>query len=80
MRTLKKYYVTQCELVLHKGKGDVAVHVAWIPSDKAIIGKVLRIRDMPGEWMVRETYSQQRAEDRIEGETDYKRHRKATDV
>lgn len=55
-------------------------HVAWIPSQFAVIGKRLFIEDMPGIWEVIERYETKEKEYVEARSRDYLNQRKASDI
>lgn len=63
----------QCMLVLTSNDGSLRfVDICWIPTDKAKVGRVLRIDDVDG-WVVRATYAARSFED-LEGERYMQKH------
>ena len=60
-------------------------HVAWIPDQFAVVGKVIDLRDEKGEWsrgwIVRDVYPQRLKYEYVrEHERDYKSQREASDI
>lgn len=72
---MKKEKYTQC---LMKGKNTS--YMAWIPAQKAVKGKILKIKGITEKLKVTETYSTLPRKDVVHNESDYKNHRKATDI
>jgi len=60
-------------------KGRTQAYVAWIPADKAVVGKVIKI-DGSGTWTVEEVWGKTDSDTAIAMSQAYKKHRKATDI
>lgn len=70
--------MTQCLFERKKGNKTVQ-YTAWIPSEKAKKNRTVNIKGH-GEWRIKEVFRTDDARDVIENSTNYKRHRKATDI
>lgn len=70
---------TQCGL---RGLDEAAnqLHTAWLPSKFAVVGKVLRIDGMPGQWEVRARYESRDAQWVEPKSRDHLKQREASDV
>ena len=70
---------TQCKMLgLDEAEGQV--HVAWLPSRFAVVGKLIDIDGMAGRWRVVERYESKPTEYVYERSRDYQRQREASDV
>lgn len=67
---------TQCKL---RSNGSLE-HTAWIPSQYAKIGKIIRLKDMPHIWEVVEVYATRTLDEVRARERDHLNQRKASDV
>ncbi len=75
-------HYTQCRLLStdEASASLTTYHVAWIPSQFAIVGRRLFIDGLPGKWEVLERYESREA-DQVELKSrDYLKQRKASDV
>lgn len=79
-----KFY-TQCKLQRKEEYGSETM-TSWIPSDKAVKGLVIKLKEWPSDkrwsegWEVLEVYSKVEGE-KVEGsENDYKNQRKMSDI
>ena len=73
------YQMTQCRLERKDSLGILHHQVAWIPTVRANNRKV-RIKGEEGVWVVTDKYAIDSSENVIANSSDYRNHRKATDV
>ena len=71
----KMNYYKQC--ILQKG---ATFQVAWIPSDKAKLNKVLNLKKESDGWLVTEIWGTLDQETVESNANDYRYHRIATDI
>jgi hypothetical protein len=59
-------------------------HTAWIPSDIAVVGNTVRLKNDDGtweeDWIVEDTFNTQDWKTVAERSQDYKKTRKASDI
>lgn len=75
---MKKEVLKQCRL-FRKEDIKKTIYTAWIPEDKAIVGKKVTIKDR-GNWTVDKVFSSEDAENVVKNSRDHRNHRKATDI
>jgi hypothetical protein len=80
MSKTKERLSSQCRLIQPNGKGSYRFDVAWIPKDKAVVGKWLRIDGKEGNWQVAEVWSTRPEASLIENERNYRKQRDASDI
>lgn len=70
---------SQCKLV-QPTEGGKRLYVAWIPKEKAMKGRWVRIEGMEGDWQVEEVWGTRPEAFLIENERNYKKQRDASDI
>lgn len=80
---MKKSY-TQCKLIKQLQEGT-AQQVAWIPSEKAIVGNMIKLKDKETSqwddgWKVIEAWTSRSAEEANERSRDFKTQHHASDA
>lgn len=76
----KQRMSTQCKIRQPTAVGTHKFDVVWIPKDKAIKGKWLRIDGREGNWQVEEVWSTRPEADLIDAERDYLKQRSVSDI
>ncbi len=78
---MKKNYCTQCEFRQPTDdNGGYISAVAWIPSEFAKKGKIIRIDGEEGVWLVTQVWATKEESWVIDRERDYKNQREVSDV
>jgi hypothetical protein len=70
----------QCKLVQPNGKGSYRFDVAWIPKEKAVVGKWLRIDGREGNWQVAEVWGTRPEAPLVEAQRDFLKQRSVSDI